>query len=284
MAKILLVANLNRDHIFYLSAPLVPNIRHQYQNQVFRLGGGGANTGAGLCRNGHQVSILTHVGNDATGDWLLQSTAALGIQVDQVQRYQGATPDVIIMLSPDGERTILSACEPDLKIKIIPDFEKIDALYINKKFNDAASWMREAVNKTCVFAQYQFETEQPCHYLIASKKELPTNLDDAWSFALSVAGRHLKAFIVTDAQHGSIAYTQHHQHTQTIFATPTIVDTTGAGDTYCAGLIHHLMEKMSLEQAMLGAAYWASLSVQTKSSLPPPNLHTYHVKSNMPPT
>ncbi|MBL6735065.1 MAG: ribokinase [Shewanellaceae bacterium] len=284
MAKILLVANLNRDHIFYLSTPLTPNIRHQYQNQVFRLGGGGANTGAALCSNGHQVSILTHVGNDATGDWLLQSTAALGIQVDQVQRYQGATPDVIIMLSPDGERTILSAYEPDLKIKITPDYEKMDALYINKKLNEAAPWMRAAVNTTCVFAQYQPETEQPCHYLIASKKELPTNLGDAWSFALKLAGRHLKAFIVTDAQHGSIAYTQHHQHTQPISPTPAVVDTTGAGDAYCAGLIHHLIEKMSLEQAMLGAAYWASLSVQTNSSLPPSNLRTYHAKSKMPPT
>lgn len=276
MAKILLVANLNRDQVCYLSTPLVVNMRHQYQHKAFRLGGGGANTGASLCQNGHQVSILTHVGSDAIGDWLLQSTAALGIQIDQVQRYHGSTPEVIILLSPNGERTILSAIEPDFKINNTPNFEALDALYVNKKFENSTAWMQAAIKKTCVFAQYQPNTEQPCHYLIASQQDLPTNLESPWSFAQQLAGKQLNAFIVTDAQRGSMAYTQHHQHTQPIFPTPTIVDTTGAGDAYCAGLIHHLLENMSLQQAMIGAAYWASLCVQTNSSLPPAQLTTYH--------
>ena len=135
--------------------------------------------------------------------------------------------------------------------------------------------MESAIQKTCVFAQYQPDTEQPCHYLIASQQDLPPNLGTPWLFAQRLAGKQLKAFIVTDAQHGSTAYTKHQQHTQPIFPTPTIVDTTGAGDAYCAGLIHHLFENMSLEQAMRGAAYWASLCVQTNSSLPPRHLPTY---------
>jgi hypothetical protein len=52
MSRILLLANLNCDHVLSLAEPLVAGARLQYVDQGRRLGGGAANTGIGWCGRG----------------------------------------------------------------------------------------------------------------------------------------------------------------------------------------------------------------------------------------
>ena len=72
MSRILLLANLNCDHVLSLAEPLVAGARLQYVDQGRRLGGGAANTGIGLVWAGHEVIIASRIGLDETGDWLLE--------------------------------------------------------------------------------------------------------------------------------------------------------------------------------------------------------------------
>ena len=63
------------------------------------------------------------------------------------------------------------------------------------------------------------------------------------------------------------------QHVAAIPA--TVVDTTGAGDAYAAGLIHSLCTGQSITEAMAEGAVWAAFAVATDSSIPGEALKQY---------
>ncbi len=54
-----------------------------------------------------------------------------------------------------------------------------------------------------------------------------------------------------------------------------VVDTTGAGDAFAAGLIHGLVSGMAVEQAMKEAAQWAAFAVASETSIPGDALRQY---------
>src|SRR5690554_6051314 len=107
MANIVLLANLNCDHVLLLGEPLAAGGRLQYRDQGRRLGGGAANTGVGLLWAGHNVAIASRVGRDETGDWLLQAAAELGLDTRYVEQFDGETGELLILVDSQGERTIL---------------------------------------------------------------------------------------------------------------------------------------------------------------------------------
>lgn len=107
MSRILLLANLNCDHVLSLSEPLVAGARLQYLDQGRRLGGGAANTGIGLVWAGHEVTIASRIGLDETGDWLLEQAAGYGLDCSHVERFGGETGELLILVDSTGERTIL---------------------------------------------------------------------------------------------------------------------------------------------------------------------------------
>ena len=145
MANILLVANLNCDRIFNLNKPLKTGGRFHYQDGGQRLGGGGANTGIGLVWAGHQVTLVTEVGRDDVGDWLLAEASTQGINCSLIQRRAGATNEMLLMMTPDGERTIIRPERPIFELPIPPKWDTVDAFYINSSSEGAASWAKTAI-------------------------------------------------------------------------------------------------------------------------------------------
>ena len=55
----------------------------------------------------------------------------------------------------------------------------------------------------------------------------------------------------------------------------TVVDTTGAGDAYAAGLIHGLVNHLTIVEAMAEAAVWSGFAVASDSSIPGKALKQY---------
>jgi sugar/nucleoside kinase (ribokinase family) len=68
-------------------------------------GGSGANVAAAAARAGCPVRFVGRVGDDATGEHLAAGLAAAGVDV-RVQR-EGTTGTIVVVVEPDGERTML---------------------------------------------------------------------------------------------------------------------------------------------------------------------------------
>ncbi|WOT05325.1 PfkB family carbohydrate kinase [Shewanella youngdeokensis] len=276
MANILLVANLNCDRIFTLNQPLKTGGRFHYQDGGQRLGGGGANTGIGLVWAGHQVTLVTEVGRDDIGDWLLAEASTQGINCSRVQRRPGATNEMLLMMTPDGERTIMRPERPKFKLPAPPQWDNIDAFYINSSSEGVAKWAASALGHCWVVAQLaKDERARPCDILLASLSDMQGRCKQSpWQFAQSIAGDRVQYFIVTDGERGATLYSASEQ--QQVAAVPTqVVDTTGAGDAYAAGLIHGLVNNLTVVQAMQEASIWSGYAVACDSSIPGEGLQQY---------
>ncbi|MGS0681099.1 PfkB family carbohydrate kinase [Shewanella sp. 125m-7] len=269
MANILLVANLNCDRIFLLNHAIKTGGRFHYKDGGQRLGGGGANTGIGLVWAGHQVSLVTEVGRDKVGDWLLAEASTQGINCSQIQRRAGNTCEMLLMMTPDGERTIIRPERPKFELPLPPNWQNIDALYINSSTEGAASWAKTAMAHCWVVAQLaKDERARPCHVLIASLSDMQGRCDgDPWVFAKTIAGEQLRYFVVTDGENGATLYSE--LAPVQVAAVPCqVVDTTGAGDAYAAGLIHGLVSQQTMMESMQEAAVWSGFAVTCNSSIP----------------
>ncbi|NRD71952.1 ribokinase [Shewanella sp. VB17] len=276
MANILLVANLNCDRILNLDKPLQMGGRFHYQDGGKRLGGGGANTGIGLVWAKHTVTLVSQVGKDKLGDWLLAEASTQGIDCHLIQRYEKNTCEMLLVMTPDGERTIIRPERPVFELAKPPVWGQWDAVYFNSSAKGCESWANSALNHCLVLAQLaKDDRSRPCDILIASMTDIQGRSQlPPWEYGLTIAGDSLKYFIITDGVDGSYLYTHDGcKHVDSTLA--KVVETTGAGDAYAAGLLHGLTSGLGIIESMTEAGVWASFAVATQSSIPGEALKHY---------
>lgn len=281
MSNILLLANLNCDRVLQLDRQLTTGGRHYYADHGRRLGGGGANTGLGLIYAGHNVALVSQVGNDKTADWLLAEASIQGLDCSLLQRNDLDTPELLLIMTPDGERTIIRPQRPVFILGPAPDFSRWQALYINSSAVGCEQWAQVALESTLVIAQLAKDNRsRPCHVLISSKADMhnhgadPLEHTAIWQYGQQIAGEQLRYFIITDGEHGTVAYSQHHAMSVPAVAA-IVVDTTGAGDAFASGLMHGLLANQDITQAMTIGSEWAAIAVATASSIPGAELQQY---------
>ena len=71
-----------------------------------RRGGSAANMAVAVAALGHDARFIGHVGDDATGDRLIATLRAEGVET--VVRRGGRSATVVVLLDEDGERTMLT--------------------------------------------------------------------------------------------------------------------------------------------------------------------------------
>ena len=305
MANIRLLANLNCDHVLVLDEPLIAGSRMQYRDQGRRLGGGGTNTGIGLLWAGHNVRILSRVGNDETGDWLLQAATELGLDMSEVEQFDGDTGELLVLVDAVGERTILRQHRVPALPSPLPR-SSVDCLYVNVEGADVASYMSEMVSQTLVISQYPKggSWPRPCQIMIASYTDLKSGLsqglntclsadsnahligqqDNLWHHAKELAGDSLQWLIITHGEQGAEAFSAT-QHLRVPAPVVSVVDATGAGDAFAGGLIHGLLAKLPMASALAQAGDWAAYTLSSSSSIPSERLkHYLHSLSELSPT
>jgi sugar/nucleoside kinase (ribokinase family) len=72
-----------------------------------RRGGSAANVAAAAADGGYRTRFLGQVGDDATGRSLIGDLSGAGVDTDRV-RVGGTTGAIIVLVEPDGERTMLT--------------------------------------------------------------------------------------------------------------------------------------------------------------------------------
>lgn len=103
------------------------------ENQQRFSGGNAANVAAGLARLGVMSELVSAVGDDDTGNWLLTELAQKGVSVKQVIKTKGVPTSNAFIVRYLGERTIFSYHAPHT-LTVTPT--EADVVYLTSAYTD----------------------------------------------------------------------------------------------------------------------------------------------------
>ncbi|MFC5834367.1 carbohydrate kinase family protein [Nonomuraea insulae] len=228
----------------------------QASDSAERPGGTGANVAVALSQAGGTVHMVGYIGADAAGQKMTNTLATSGVDVHHVQTLPGHTSSVVLLIEPNGERTIIGI-QPDLLHTIAIPTTAIapgDIVYFaawHDTFTPAAQAL--AGNGTLV-TSVPPGTLPAMRYLIGSRNDFSTIPANTTA-------------IVTEGAKGvtvhSCGNSQHYPA-----APADVVDVTGAGDAFAAGLLWGIAQGQHLDQGVRRGLIWAAQTVATKSSMP----------------
>ncbi len=297
MARILTYGGLNWDRVVQLTAPATPGARAVGFSQggalEGRLGGAAANTGVGLVLMGHDVAIVATVPHSPDGDAAVEAARAAGLDVTRVLRDPDMAGRTLILLDPDGERIVLGldpapsldalwaaaaardarACA-DAAIAAAQDFAP-EAVYASGFGRAPAAYLALADRLAVQQWPSGEPHKSPAHVVLASARDVGAAAgSDPFPAAERFAGETVEWVVVTRGADGASAYDGRRAiHVSAPAA--TVVDATGAGDAFAAGLIHALLEGAAMEAALPHACGWGAHAVAHAGSHPPASVRAW---------
>lgn len=264
MARCLVVGSVAQDEVLELREPLRAGAHLEASDGVARLGGGAAGTGLPLAYAGHHVTLVSPLGTDKAGEWLLEQLRAAGIDTSQVMRVEGPSTRSLVLLDPDGERTIINLhrCrEPGPPQRLLG--LEADCVYVRSRDLDLAPLLAEKARSALVVAHVPpvAHGSRPTHVLVASESDLPPEaLASPWALGSRVAGAHLRWIVITRGARGAEAFSADRRLSAPAPAVKAL-DTTSAGDAFAAGLVHALLSGTPIERALEIAVTWGAAAV-----------------------
>lgn len=265
MARILVIGSINADRMVRLSAPLSKG-RVQGQEIATFTGGAAANTGSALALLGHEVVLASTLGRGEEGDRMLEGLARRGLDVSQVVRSNGPVAAPMILIEPGGERTILFIAPPgghhQPPLSVPAAFPgPWDAVYLASAAPGAMQLAHRG--DAPVVAQWYGGRPRP-------EAEVIIAAADAQPQASTGEGPWL---ILTRGADGSEAFGPGGVHLRCAAETVTqVLDTTGAGDAYAAGIVHGVALGWPMARAMALAARLGARQVRVLGPAPPDSL------------
>ncbi|MCS6854789.1 MAG: carbohydrate kinase family protein [Elioraea sp.] len=277
-SRILCVGGINLDEAIRLESPLQAGEGVVGASLGLRPGGGAAIAAAALAQAGCRVTVAGVVGDDAHGAMLREVLAARGIDVSAIETKPGPTTRVLVLIDPSGERTIIAvggyrATELEGAGLLGGDYDavltKLHAPIVPKIV--AAHWAKGALT-VAVLARHG-RAPLAARVLIASEHDLEgRERDDPLTLGRTLCGAALEWVVVTRGANGAEAFGIDGSRHRVPAVAAQVVDTTGAGDVFAAGLTEGLLRTGDIDKALARGAEWAAKHVATEGSLPPENL------------
>lgn len=236
-----------------------------------RPGGSGANAAIALASTGANVRIVGYLGEDEAGAGLRAVLDAAGVDVSFVHARHGHTSEVVILVEPSGERA-MTGMWPDLLHTVpvpVADITAGDVVYFagwREEFLPAMTKLTTIGVIVATVPPPLLAPTLPVTYVIGSETQYgDQNLQEI----VSAGDRKLRAVVVTRGPEGVVI---HDRDGSTAYpAQPVaVVDTTGAGDAFAAGFLRQIAGGGTLEEAAVAGIAWASVTVQSPASIPPP--------------
>lgn len=258
-------------------------------------GGSVANAVAIAAALGSRAAFVGKVHNDQMGDFFSRDLRSVGVQFDTAPSEEGAaTARSLIMVTPDGQRTMntyLGACtelgladvEPELVgrtgVTYLEGYlwDSPPAVEACQSAIDAARRSGRKIALTladsfCVDRHreaFRELVDRDVDILFANEAELLALYEtDSLSAALPQVAERCAIVAVTQGERGSVVLSEGTLHEVPAEPVVEVVDSTGAGDAYAAGLLHGLACGRSVpESARAGSVVAAKIISQVGARL-----------------
>ncbi|NCF24084.1 MAG: adenosine kinase [Gammaproteobacteria bacterium] len=252
-------------------------------------GGSVANTIAGFANLGGRAAYIGRVRNDQLGEIFNHDMRSLGVDIRLKPAPDGApTARSHIMITADGQRTMntyLGACTELGVADITPDtFGKPKAVLIEgyvwdiaegpalaRKAMELAAKNRAKValslsDSFCVERHkesYEEAIRSGVDIIVADEDEINVLMGtDSFDETLDAIGNFDNLFVMTRSEHGSVIFHRGELHVQQATPVEKVIDTTGAGDAYCAGFLYGWVHDRSLAECARAGTLCATAVIQ----------------------
>jgi sugar/nucleoside kinase (ribokinase family) len=241
--------------------------------QMGAAGGSAANTMVGLAQFGGRAFYSGKVGSDRRGTLYRESMAEVGVEFD-VDAADGPTGTCLVLVTPDGERTMQTSLGSSTTLTaadIHPErIAQSRMLYVEGYLwgdptpASAAEQAMELARSAKVPVAFSFSdpamvqgfrnefrrvTREYVEAVFCNEQEAMAyaGTDDRMT-ALETVAKDCAMVFMTCGKDGSVIW-NHGEVTSVAGYTVPVVDTTGAGDVYAAGVLHGLSQGLSAAQA-----------------------------------
>lgn len=280
MAKILGIGNLVLDTLLTTNNYPQEDAEIRAHQRQFRFGGNTANSLYVLSQLGHQSAIVSTLATDDQAKHLKKALEEQNIDTQHIQRFiKGATPTSYVLLSKStGSRTITHYRDlPELDFEHFAkiEIEDYDWLHFEGRNIDALGGMLNIAKTFLSNQPISLEVEKPREGIEALFPQANL-LIFSHHYAKSKGyanGEELLKTMRSQLPHAQLVCTWGEQgawcvstsgewHYEPAQSIKSPVDTLGAGDTFNAALIHHLIAGDSLKQAVHQASLLAARKCQ----------------------
>jgi len=234
MVKALCYGSLNPDLVHHVAR--IPVLGDDLFSERWQMvyGGGGGNAAVALATWGVDTVVIGHaLGADPLGDWLLETLSRPHLDLSRIRQDPDVrTPHCVVMITPDGDRTILSTGYGDARWQEVPEitWEGVDvALVDGYSAKSGGRVAAEAVRRGIPVVGLDAEppTARLSSLVVWSRHEHP---EEAEAHDLSIGG-HPVALTGGSAE---IAMWWGDRTYRTAPPPITPVDGAGAGDVFAA--------------------------------------------------
>jgi sugar/nucleoside kinase (ribokinase family) len=252
-------------------------------------GGSVANTVAGFANLGGRAAYIGRVRDDQLGEIFNHDMRSLGIDIRLAPAPDGApTARSHIMITEDGQRTMntyLGACTELGEADISPEaFGKPKLVLIEgyvwdiaegpalaRKAMDLAAKTRSTValslsDSFCVERHkesFEEAIRDGVQIVVADEDEINVLMGtEDFDDTLEAIRDYDNLFVMTRSDKGSVIVHRGEQHLQPASPVEKVVDTTGAGDAYCAGFLYGWAHDKSLAECARAGTLCATAVIQ----------------------
>ena len=293
-AKVLCIGDVMLDVVTKIDVmPSQINYGSDTPAKISTHGGGAAgNVASWLTRTDARATIVGHVGNDAAGSALVTEFDALGVRHHNLVVDNGHSGVVVVLVDPTGERTMFpdNGANSGLHIGDLPELEGFNAVYISgyspldplslSGIKEMISKIRAAgitiyFDPASVGGMKEVPIEEvkswlPLMDVLLLNEEEACYLSGATDIEISLDYllQSCQTVVIKRGSHGATGKSRGSDSISVPAIPTTVVDTTGAGDSFAAGFISYFATKKDLARALLAGAEVAAHCVAIVGARP----------------
>jgi sugar/nucleoside kinase (ribokinase family) len=248
-------------------------------------GGAAGNVAAWLTRTSAKSTIVSHVGDDPAGAALVAEFDALGVAHKDLVISGQPSGVVVVLVDSSGERTMFpdKGANSTLKLTDLPPLDNCQAVYIsgyallNPLSRPAVLAMAERIRTDSIPIYFdpasvgamKDVSDKEIHQWFSMMNVLLLNEEESIFLtglidierALDYLLEFSEVVVIKRGSLGAIAKARGYDSISVPAISATVVDTTGAGDSFAAGFIATYAEKHDLTAAMTAGSELAAQCV-----------------------